>query len=200
MRRLLRVPVVLLVAVLWGLGSYALGFAALADSFPWALAAAFAGGVVVTGALGSLTSRPRPILLALPLAIIALTTTVYAAGVHHLRERPRLTLVVDQRQCTGTGCAYTFRDPAGRPTPFRLAGGPVHDIGDTAEVYRTGTADEVRWWPATLLAAEPTALTTARITVPLLAAYTVALGIAGALGDAATVRRFRRHMASSRPS
>nr|BFE57144.1 hypothetical protein GCM10020063_016700 [Dactylosporangium thailandense] len=191
---------VLLVAVLWGLGSYALGFAVLADSFPWALAAAFAGGVVVTGALGSLISRPRPILLAMPLAIIALTTTVYASGVHHLRERPRLTLVVDQRQCASTGCAYTFRDPAGRPTPFRLTSGAVHDIGDTAEVYRTGTADEVRWWPAALVGAEATARTAARITVPLLAVYTLALGIAGALADRATVRRFHRHMASSRPS
>ncbi|WP_426503741.1 hypothetical protein ACPPVO_39795 [Dactylosporangium sp. McL0621] len=62
-KRLLRVPAVLAFTGLWGLGSYALGFAVLDNSFPWALAAAFAGGVVVAASLGALVGRPGPVLL-----------------------------------------------------------------------------------------------------------------------------------------
>ncbi|WP_433044077.1 hypothetical protein [Dactylosporangium sp. CS-033363] len=138
MKRLLRVPFVLVFAALWGIGSYALGFQVLADNVSVALGAAFTGGIVVTGTLGSLTSRPGAVLLGLPLAIVALTTAVYAAGIHHMHTLPRMTMI------------------------------------------EPGSA----------------VLTTARVTVPLLVAYTVLLAGLGALDDAATVRRFRRHMAS----
>ncbi|GAA3288189.1 hypothetical protein Dvina_34215 [Dactylosporangium vinaceum] len=129
MLRLLRVPVVLVFAAMWALGSYALGFLWLPDDRTAALAAACIGGLAVTAALGSLISRPWPVVLALPLAVGALTTSVYAAGQHHL----------------------------GLQAHAALAAG--------------------------------------RVLVPLLAAYTLLLGIAGTMADAATVRRFRRHMA-----
>jgi hypothetical protein len=209
-KRLLRVPVVLVLAALWALGSYALGFELLDNRFPVALGAAFAGGVVVTAALGGLISRPWPILLALPLAIGALTTSVYAAGIHHLNGLPRLTLVVAEQHCThehdtpasGRSCdhrTYAFRDPQGRPTTFHLAerdqrGPEAHPVGETVHVYRT-TGDEIRWWPTTMLEPGAAVLTAARITAPAFAGYALLLGIAGALGQAATVRRFHRHMA-----
>ncbi|MFI5910057.1 hypothetical protein [Dactylosporangium sp. NPDC051541] len=129
MLRLLRVPIVLVFAAMWALGSYALGFLWLADDVAVAVGAAVVGGLVVTGTLGSLTSRPWPIVAALPLAVGALTTSVYAAGRHHL----------------------------GLPADAALAAG--------------------------------------RVLVPVLAVYTLLLGLAGAVADAATVRRFRRHMA-----
>jgi len=189
-RRLLRVPAVLAFAALWAWGSYALGFAVFDEHFPLALGTAFAGGVLVALALGSLVGRPAPVLLALPLAIGALTTSVYAAGIHHMRTVPSLTLVVAGQRCEQV-CEYTFRG-----VPDRLRSGERHDAGETVRVYRTA-GGELRWWPAAMLRPERPVRTAARITGALLAAYTLVLGVAGALGDAATVRRFHQHMASS---
>jgi hypothetical protein len=209
-KRLLRVPIVLAFAALWAAGSYALGFVLLANRFPFALGAAFVGGVVVAATMGGLVSRPWPILLALPLAIGALTTTVYAAGIHHMNGLPRLTIVVADQHCDrerndselGLVCehhAYTFQDPQGRATSYHLSDKDqreVHVTGESVQVYRTAEADEIRWWPVAMVEPEAAVLTAARITVPLFAAYTLVLGIAGALGQAATARRFRQHMAS----
>src|SRR5258708_3682323 len=98
-QRLMRVPIVIVLAVLWGLGLYALGFVLLHNEFSFALGAAFVGGVVLTAALGGMTGRPWPILAGLPLAIAALTTSVYAGGIHHMESLPRLTLVVAEQHC-----------------------------------------------------------------------------------------------------
>ncbi|WP_433203583.1 hypothetical protein ACQP00_34390 [Dactylosporangium sp. CS-047395] len=212
MKRLLHVPFVLVFAALLGFGSYALGFRLLANNFSVALGAAFVGGVVLTAALGGLTSRPGAVLLALPLAIVALTTSVYAAGIHHMHTLPRMTLVVAEQHCThehydtdagGQVCdhrAYTFRDTLGQTTAWRLAERDQQEdfrsAGEAVQVYRTAAPDEIRWWPTAMVEPESGVLLAARVTVPLLLLYTLALAVLGAIGDAATTHRFRQHMAS----
>jgi hypothetical protein len=119
--RLLRAPLILLYAGLWGFGSYALGFVLLDDDLSVALGVAFVGGLAVGWQLGGLTSRPWPIVLGIPLAVGALVTGVYAVATH-------------------------------------------------------------RMIPA------------ARFSAACLAGYVLLLGLGGATSDAATRRRFRRHM------
>jgi hypothetical protein len=209
--RLLRVPIVLVFAVLWGLGCYALGFVLLDERLSIALGAAFVGGVVVTATLGAFTGRPWPILAGLPLAIGALTTSVYLAGIHHFEQRPRLSVIVAEQHCSHDHydfdagrrvCdthAYTFTDPDGRPVSYGLSRrdqqGDVHSAGETVEVYRAG-ADEIRWWPAAYVDPKDGVATAARIVVPLFVVYVLALGVGGAVSRVATRRRVQRHPAS----
>jgi hypothetical protein len=91
--RLLRAPLVLVYAGAWGFGSYGLGFVVLRD-LDVALGAAFVGGLAAGWMLGGLTSRPWPIVLGIPLAIGAMTVSVYAAATQRMAHAARFGTVV----------------------------------------------------------------------------------------------------------
>ncbi|MEV4512775.1 hypothetical protein AB0K00_27855 [Dactylosporangium sp. NPDC049525] len=185
MARLVRIPLVLAFAVAWTAGSYALGFAVLADRWDVAVGAAFIGGILAAAGLGTLTSRGLPILLGIPLAIGAMTTSVYLAGAHHVEDRPRLRVVVTT--------AGTLQDPSGRPLPYRLdepgqARGP-------ADVY-VRDPGSAALWPAAVLGPRHRIEAAATVLVPAFAGYVVLLGVAGAASSLAYRRRFERHMST----
>lgn len=183
MARLVRIPFVLAFAALWTAGSYVLGFRVLADRWDVAIGAAFVGGILTAAGLGTLTSRGMPILLGIPLAAGAMTTSVYLAGAQHVEARPRLRVVVTD--------AGTLRDPSGRPLPYRLAE-PGQARGP-AEVY-VRDAGSAGLWPPAVLEPRHRIEAGATVLVPAFAGYVVLLGFAGAASGLAYRRRFERHM------
>jgi len=207
--RLVRIPLVLAFAALWAAGSYALGYLVLADRLTFALVPAVVGGVVTGVVMGGLTSKAGFVLLGIPLAIGAMTTSVYSAGIQHMESKPRLQVVVATEQCThehrtrkrGTlTCdhhAYTLKDTQGRPVAYKLAledqQGPRHSVGSTLDVYLMD-AGTVKIWPLPVVEPKQGIHTAAVFLVPAFAAYVILLGIVGAVSRMAFQRRFREHM------
>jgi hypothetical protein len=207
--RLLRIPLVLAFAALWAAGSYALGYLILPDRLTFALIAAVVGGVVTGVVMGGLTSKAWPILLGIPLAIGAMTTSVYAAGIHHLETKPRLQVVVASEQCTQQHKArrsgnmscdrheYTFNDTSGKPLAYKSdledQQGDFQPVGKTLDVYLRD-ADTVKIWPVPVVEPKQGIRTAANILVPLFVGYVVLLGIVGAISRVASKRRFREHV------
>lgn len=181
--RLMRIPVVLAFAAVWAAGAYALGFLVLADRWDVAVGAAFVGGIPAAFGLGGLTSRGMPILLGIPLAIGAMTTSVYLAGVQHVEGRPRLRVVITGER--------TVQDPAGRELPYRLA--EKAKRRGPAEIYvrDPGTAGI---WPDPVLEARQRIAVGAELLVPGFVGYVVLLGLVGAASSSAYRRRFHEHM------
>jgi hypothetical protein len=184
--RLVRIPFVLAFAAAWTAGSYVLGFLVLADRWDVAIGAAFVGAVLTAVGLGTLTSRGMPILLGIPLAVGAMTTSAYVAGAHHVEARPRLRVVVTK--------AGTLQDPSGRRLPYRLdaAAKPVRG---PAEVYVRDPGSAVLWPPAVLRPRDRIEAS-ATVLVPMFAGYVVLLGIVGSVSSLSYRRRFERHMSS----
>src|SRR5258706_10167463 len=159
MIRLLRVPLVFGFAALWALGSYALGFRLLSDNMNIALGAAFVGGVVTVVGLGSLTRMVPLVLLGIPIAIAALCSAVYVAGVDSIDSHPRFALTIASERCvepytrhgkhgTYSGCnrhEYTFTDQSGKPVSYDLDGAGErtsgHNKGEVVEVYERASGE-----------------------------------------------------------
>ncbi|MER7005517.1 hypothetical protein ABT297_21065 [Dactylosporangium sp. NPDC000555] len=204
MIRLLRVPLVLGFAALWALGSYALGFRLLSDNMSMALGTAFVGGVFTAVGLGSLTRRVPLVVLGIPIAIAALYSVVYVAGVDSIDSHPRFALTIASERCVApytryeknrkySGCdrhKYTFTDQSGKPVSYDLdvtseqAGG--YKPGEVVEVYERAPG-KINFYPESTVEQIAVVRKVAYIAVPVLVVYTVLLGIIGAITNA--VRR-----------
>ncbi|MEV8517222.1 hypothetical protein [Dactylosporangium sp. NPDC051484] len=201
MIRLLRVPLVLGFAALWALGSYTLGFRLLQDNMSIALGAAFVGGVLTAVGLGSLTRMVPLVVIGIPIAIAALYSVVYVAGVDAIDSHPRFALTVASERCAVpftryeknqkySGCdryEYTFTDQSGKAVSYELDRvsdrESRHSPGEVVEVYERAPG-KITFYPKSTVEPIATVRKVAYIAVPVLVVYTVLLGIIGAIANA----------------
>lgn len=199
------------IAALAAWGAYALGFVVFGDSFDLALTAACVGSVVVAvGGLGSLTRLVGLVLLGIPVTVAALATTVYVAGMKHVDEQPRYSVVVASQRCTHTythhdshgvhrGCddhEYTFTDAAGKPIGdrlFRKDRRTGYAVGEKLDVYQQASGT-VRVYPKSFADPLPQVRTAARYAVPIFVVYVVIAAVAGMVH-----RRVRRAVLPDQP-
>jgi hypothetical protein len=202
MARAGRAVMVLVFAVAWAAGSFAVAFLLLGDSMALGLGLSVVGGAIVGVALGSLTDRAVLTLIGIPIAIAALGASVYLAGAWHMRDVDLIQVVVAKAECVETELghrmdricsrhSYELTYPDGRPVTDRLQLADErasHQVGEVLDVYQASpgvlheyTEDDV--------SDERLVRRVAFVAVPLLVVHVVLLGLVGAVSQARRTQR-----------